>query len=205
MLDGKQCIDISLPIYTGMASYPNNPEVVVESFEGREDMSVLHLGSHTGTHVDAPRHAFADGIGIGEVSLEALIGSCRVLDMRHVQESITVEDLRACDMKAGERILVVTKNSDAGYTKFRENYVYLGESAAHYLVDVGVRLFGIDYFSVKKHGDSNIQHEILLKNNIVIVEGVDLSQVEPGEYTFVGLPLKIQGCDGAPMRAVLCK
>lgn len=205
----KKVIDISMPIKRGMINYPGNPEFEVEtskSLIGSSFISKIIMGSHTGTHIDAPRHAAEDAAGVDEISLEKLIGVCRVLDFINVTESIKVEDLENKNIKAEERILVKTKNSIRGFSQFYEDYIYLDSEAAKYLAEKKIMFFGIDYLSVKKKGSTdNRAHTELLSKGIPIFEGLDLSKVSEGEYFFIGLPLKLTGLDGSPTRAILVK
>lgn len=201
-------LDISLPIYEGMISYPNNPPFSAKSMKtpGGTFISQLSMGSHTGTHIDVPRHVFEDGIGVDKINLSQLIGPCRVLDMTHCEVSITTEDLEKENIQEGERILVKTKNSLRGFKEFYPDYVYLDGNAAQILAQKKITLFGIDSLSIKqKGGDDTRPHTQLLKNNIIIIEGLDLSQVTPGEYELFCLPLNLVGLDGAPARVILSK
>ena len=198
-------LDISLPLHEGTIVYPGNPEIEIEEQETKTSyISKITFGSHSGTHVDAPRHALKDGLGIDEVPPGTFIGPCRVLDMTHAEGKVRREDLEKENIKEGERILIKTTNSERGFETFYEDYVYLDGDGAAYLGEKGIILFGIDYLSVKQRGSAdNSPHTELLEKGIVIFEGVDLSQVEPGEYEFIGLPLRFKGLDGAPARAVL--
>src|SRR3989344_7057404 len=200
--------DISLSLDKNTVIYPGNPVMIVESYKripkDPTNLSKITFGSHTGTHIDAPKHAFSDMAGIDGVSLEKCVGKCRVLDMLDVKEKMEIRDFERCGIESGERILVKTKNSERGFGKFHDDSVYLDGDAADYLADKGIILFGIDSLSIKKRGDEDARpHTSLLKNGIVIFEGLDLSKVEPGEYEFIGLALKFTDLDGAPARAIL--
>ena len=202
--------DISLPLDGRTIIYPGNPEMLIESHqsvpEHPTNLSKITFGSHTGTHVDAPRHIDNNAIGVDKVSLEACIGLCRVLDMTKVEEKISIFDLEKENIKKGERILVKTKNSLRGFREFYEDYIYLDGDAADFLCNAGIVLFGIDALSVKKRGGEDVRpHTSLLSKIIVIFEGLDLSGVEPGEYNFIGLPLRFVDLDGAPARALIVK
>lgn len=203
----NKIIDISLAVESGMMIYPGNPETVVQEMRsGTSTHSLLGMGTHNGTHVDTPRHVFPDGNGLSKIPLLRFFGSCRVLDFTKVKESITIQDFEKHKIKKGERILVKTSNSKRGFKTFYDDYVYLDGDAADYLAKKGVILFGIDALSVKKRGGADHRpHTALLKKGIVIFEGLDLSKVSAGLYTFVGLPLKLGNVDGAPARAVLIK
>lgn len=203
-------IDISVPLYTGMAYYPGDAPVSVEP--GRQiksgdvaNLSNISLGSHTGTHVDAPHH-FVDGENtVDNLPLDALIGPARVLDFTGVQEGITRKDLVTAGCEGAERVLFKTSNSALWTrTDFERAFVYLADDGADYLVEQGIRLAGIDYLSIEMFkAETHHVHATLLGVGIVILEGVDLGDVAPGDYELVCLPLKIRGGDGAPARAVL--
>ena len=198
-------IDISLSLHKNTIIYPGNPEVNIKTIKRKTSThSEIAIGTHTGTHVDAPKHVFENGAGVDKADLNKVVGKCRILDMTHIKEAIGVDDLKKEKVKKGERILVKTRNSQRGFEKFYDDYVYLGGEAAEFLAQKKISLFGIDYLSVKKRGgQDNRPHMELLKNGIVIFEGLDLSKVKPGKYFFVGLPLKFKGLDGSPARAIL--
>lgn len=200
-------IDISLPLNSSTIIYPGDPKIVIELAEkGYPLVSKITLGSHTGTHIDAPKHVFKDGASLDEIPLEQMVGKCRVFDFTDAESAIKVSDLKKHNIKEGERILAKTKNSEIGFKKFRDDYIYLDGDAAEYLAQKRVALFGIDYLSVKQRGSNDTRaHTELLKNNIIIFEGLDLSKAEAGEYMFVGLPLKFTSIDGSPARAILLK
>lgn len=198
-------IDVSWPLEPGIAVYPGNPELRITPQMGKTSVhSQIAIGSHTGTHIDAPRHVFARGKGIDAVSLDMLVGPCRVLDCTQAKVAVTVADLSSQRIARGERILVKTKNSRLGHQVFYTAYVYLDGDAAEWLAARRIKLFGIDYLSVKQRGSTdNRPHTALLGRGIPIVEGLDLKNVKPGRYQLVALPLKFVGLDGAPARVVL--
>lgn len=201
----NKILDISIPLNENTVTYPGNPKVSITEQKGQTSVhSKILLGSHTGTHIDAPKHVFPGSGGVDSIPLESLVGKCRVVDFTHAEQSINVDDIERANIKKGERILAKTKNSDRGFDTFYDDYVYLDGDAAELLVEKDIALFGIDYFSIKKRGGpDNRPHTELLKNNIVIFEGLDLSRVEEGRYFFIGLPLKFIGIDGSPARAIL--
>ncbi len=205
MFPYTKIIDISLPIHAGMITYPGNPAVEVTECKGATSVhSKITLGSHTGTHLDAPKHVFSGGAGTDAIPLSVLIGPCRVLDMTQADGAVRITDLERHGIKHGERILIKTKNSERGFKEFYDDYMYLDGDAAGYCAGKCIALFGIDSLSVKQRGSpDNRAHTSLLKNNIVILEGLDLSKVTSGEYTLICLPLSLAACDGAPARALL--
>jgi arylformamidase len=200
-------IDISLSLYQGMISYPNNPRIKIKPVRGKRTMhSEIFMGTHTGTHLDAPKHAIKSKIGVDKVALTKLVGPCRVLDMTRVKESIKITDLKKKNVKRGERLLFKTSNSKRGFKQFYSDYVYIDGDAADFLAKKQVSLVALDSLSVKKRGGSDQRpHTSLLKSGCAIIEGVDLDSVSPGKYFLTALPLKLRDADGAPTRVVLIK
>lgn len=168
--------------------------------------STLVCGVHTGTHVDAPLHFLADGADVTHLSLDVLIGPAIVAALPAV-EAITAHDLEALDLPVDtQRLLLRTRNSEGwqrGDRIFRTNFVALTTDAAHWIVARGIRLIGVDYLSVQRFRDNPQTHIALLEAEIVIVEGLNLAQIEPGNYELICLPLKLAGAEGSPARAVL--
>lgn len=204
-------IDISLPLNNDTPVYPGNVPLSVSvhhsMLEHATQLSSITMGSHTGTHIDAPAHAVAGAPTLDKVPLENFVGPCRVLDFSKSEEvSVTKEMLKNKNIKKGERILLKTKNSLRGFKEFYENYVYLSGDGADYLANLPVLLVGIDALSIKQRGSNDHRpHTSLLSKNIPIVEGLDFSAVSEGEYELYCLPLNFTGIDGAPARAVLIK
>jgi arylformamidase len=204
----RNIIDISLPVQEGMVCFPGNPSVEFTRIDtGSSYISSIIMGSHTGTHIDAPGHISAGLAGVDDVPLQTFIGPCRVLDMTHVKDVVRTEDLEPFGIGAGERILVKTRNSLEGFDAFRDTYVYLDGDAADYVAGRNIALFGIDWLSIKKRGGPEAAdqrpHTSLLAKGIVIFEGLQLGDVIPGDYYFIGLPLRLLLPDGAPARAIL--
>jgi arylformamidase len=202
-------IDVSLTIHDGMARWPGDVPVRTKraSDVARGDvytLSELSLGSHTGTHMDAHLHFLAKGTTIDRMPLDVTIGPARVIEIKDSQ-SVKPEELADHNIRRGERILFKTKNSALWKrTKFMEDFVYLSNEATDFLVQRCVSLVGIDYLSVGGYKSDNAYvHKTLLGAGIWIVEGLDLSQIKPGKYDMVCLPLKLANGDGAPTRVAL--
>ena len=203
-------IDISVPLYSGMVHWPDNPPVSIERMMDQAhgdaaNVSKIELGAHTGTHMDAPKHFLANGAGLDEMPLDAAIGLARVIQIEHPQ-AIFPSELEAHNLQAGERVLFRTQNSDRCWKdeKFVEDFVYISAAAAQFLVERKVRTVGIDYLSVGGYVYDGIEtHQILLGAGIWLIEGLNLASVKPGEYELVCLPLRVVGADGAPARAIL--
>ncbi len=201
-------IDISWPITLDMTAYKDKRVVAfnyTKTFEkdgARE--SVITLGSHSGTHVDAPSHFIAEGAPIHEVPIEATCGPCVVLDCTDVTESITDEVLREHDIEAGAIVLLKTRNSEYAVNgSFQYDFVYLAGSGAAYLAMRKIKAVGIDYLGIERQQPNHETHEHLMLNNITIIEGLRLANVDPGSYMLWCLPLRIQGLEAAPARAIL--
>lgn len=201
-------IDISWPITANMTEYKDRKSVRIEpikQFERdgvRETMLTMH--NHTGTHVDAPSHFVRNGGTSETILLDALIGICRVLDLTHVTECITQKDLAEFDIRAGERILLRTKNSLKSPTDaFDPTFVYVRKDAAQMLADLKIACVGIDYLGIERNQPGHETHIILLEANVTVIEGLRLGAVVPGAHQLCCLPLNIPGIDGAPARALL--
>ena len=203
-------IDISVRLRSGMVHWPDNPPVRIERMLDMEhgdvaNVSKISMGSHTGTHMDAPLHFVREGEGIDEMPLTAAMGRARVIEI-HDPESVKPDDLDPHGIRRGERILLKTQNSarDWPSADFIEDFVYVSQEAARYLAAREIQTIGIDYLSVGGfHRDGVETHEALLNAGIWVIEGLDLSQVESGEYELICLPIKVERSDGAPARAIL--
>lgn len=204
--------DISVPVANGGVVYPGNPDIRIEphsqlSQGASSNLSRIALGSHTGTHVDAPRHFFETGGTVDRLPLDALIGAARVVALRDDVMSVTAAHLRGLPLDHVERLLIRTRNS--GFvrdTTFRPDFTFIAPDAAEYLAALGVRLVGVDYYSVEQfHSGHHRTHRTLLERGIVIVEGLDLSGIDAGDYGLCCLPLRLENLDGAPARAVLTR
>jgi arylformamidase len=201
--------DISLPIREGMIVYEGDPDIVVSSALALErgdpaNVSTLRLGSHTGTHMDAPRH-FIDGApGIDTLALDVLIGPALVAEV-DAERLIEPGHLAAVPLDRHTRVLLKTRNSALwDRPSFSREYVALSLASAQLLVERGVRLVGIDYLSIEAFGAAGHPvHKTLLGAGLVILEGLDFRRVTPGVYDLCCLPLRIAGGDGSPCRAVL--
>jgi len=207
-VENKKIIDISLPVKTGMTIYPGNAPVLISSWHSIQkgdssNLSLLSLGSHTGTHIDAPFHGHMEGKTLGQIPLSVFVGKCKVFDFESSKEAVTLEDIKSRQIEKGDRILLRTSNSVRGMDTFYDDYVYLSGEAAEYLAEKEVVLVGIDSLSIKQRGSKdNRPHSALLSKDIPIIEGLNLKDVSSGEYELYCLPLSVD-IDGAPARVVL--
>jgi arylformamidase len=203
-------LDVSVLLAPGIPVYPGNPEFEVAPVKriakgDSSNNSRLTMGTHTGTHVDAPRHCFDDKPGVESLALELLVGRARVIDLPH-RGGITEAHLGAAGLREDLRILLKTPNSALWNSSdgFHADYTYITEGGAKFLVDQGVKVVGIDYLSVEQfHKAGHPAHHILLGNGVIVIEGLNLSDADPGQYEMYCLPLRIAGADGAPARVVL--
>jgi arylformamidase len=201
--------DVTLPIRDGMPVYPGDPAVVVRphcaiATGAPFNLSVVTFGSHTGTHIDAPRHFF-DGAGDVEgIGLEVLIGPTRVIEIPAAAD-IGVDALQEIASAPCRRLLLKTRNSSRPLPdRFAPGYAALTAGAARLLVEIGLLLVGLDGPSADpSHAAAYPAHRTLLQAGVVILEGLDLAAVPPGQYELLCLPLRLAGADGAPARVVL--
>jgi arylformamidase len=204
--------DISVNLRHGGVIYPGNPPISITAQQSISqgagaNVSRLDMGSHTGTHVDAPKHFFDDGTGVDVMPLDVLMGPARLIAFPDSVMSIGEAELSAHDLRGVTRVLFKTRNSAwlaSGTTEFHPDYTYVAPDGAAYLASLGVRLVGVDYLSVEQfHSGHHRTHRTLLERGIVIVEGLLLAEPPAGDYDLRCLPIKVAGLDGAPARAVL--
>ena len=207
--------DITVPISASETpTYPGDPGIEIKQWAALSagdaaNVTLLHFGAHTATHIDAPAHFIEGASRIDALPLDVMLGRARVVEIPRDVRVIDARELARQDLSGVTRILFKTRNSefwaDAG-SNFQEDFTYIEPDAAHALVQAGVRLVGMDYLSVEKFKSERFEtHLALLSRNIVIVEGLDLRGVPAGDYELICLPLKIASGtgDGAPARAVL--
>ena len=203
--------DITVPIRPGMPIYEGDPAVEIAAWSALRkgdsaNVSFLHFGAHTGTHVDAPAHFIEGARRIDALPLDVLIGPARVVRVPDDVTEIDANFISAEGLGGIERVLLHTRNSNFWGEGFRKDFTHLLPEAAEILVEMGIKLVGIDYLSIEKfHSGHHRTHLALLSNSVVIVEGLNLSAVPAGDYELICLPLKIAGGagDGAPARVVL--
>jgi arylformamidase len=209
----KGWYDITVPLKQGIVYFPTDPvppkiyRLHDRALGAKVTMSMLEMISHTGTHIDAPLHFIADGETISDMPLDATVGPARVIAIKD-RESIKAAELKKHNIKKGERILFKTRNSPAGYEaeKFSDDYCYLDDDGADYLVEKGVKLVGIDFITIgtiKRMENIAHTHEALLGAGIYIMEDCALANVPPGEYELLCLPIPVYKGDAAPCRAIL--
>ncbi len=206
--------DVSVPLSANTPTYPGDPGIAIKHWQRMADgananVSSIDFGLHSGTHVDAPAHFIEGGAKVGSLPLDSLLGEAEVVEVAPHLDVIDKKFVVDNCAIGSHRILFKTRNSIFwGDTErgFHEDYVYIDPDAAHWLVESGVKLVGIDYLSVEKfNSDIFPTHQAFLSRGVVIVEGLDLRGVPGGQYELLCLPLKIAGGggDGAPARVIL--
>ncbi len=202
--------DVTVPISNDLPVYPGDSAIQITrvmSLEKGDIARVSHLSfsTHIGTHIDPPYHFIQDGKPADELPLDIFIGPARVVDVGDV-DSIDAALLASFDLDGVTRLLFKTRNSRfwSETSEFQKEFVYLETDGAELLARRGLRLVGIDYLSIEKFNfDKPTTHWTLLGAGVVVVEGLDLSGVPPGDYELICLPLKIKDGDGGPARVVL--
>ncbi|MDP2953383.1 MAG: cyclase family protein [Chloroflexota bacterium] len=202
--------DISLSLSSQVVTTPAVPAPAFLPYRSIAEGNIanavmISICSHTGTHVDAPRHFLDGGPTLDDVSLSTFVGRARVVELA-VSRHITPADLESANLPAGlQRVLFKTRNSQFWEEdRFRPDYCAITAGAAQWLVERGLRLVGIDYLSVDPPGSGSFPtHHILLKGGVTPLEGLDLRGVDPGDYTLICLPLRLSHGDGSPVRAIL--
>jgi arylformamidase len=201
--------DISQTITPDIIVYPGDPAVRIEQTMritrgDTVNLSSISMGNHTGTHIDAPKHFYDQGLTIPDIPFDCLIGPAKVFEFME-EQAIGKSQLQAYNIKQGDRVLFKTRNSALLTRKeFDPSFTYLMPEAAEYLAEIGIRTLGLDYLTIDPYGSNDFKaHYILLKKEIIIIEGIDLSVVQPGEYQMVALPLKLYDGNGSPARVIL--
>ena len=198
-----QYYDISMPLHPKMVVWANEGKFERKELQfGDAIVSQLSMSTHMGTHIDAPKHFLGKGAGsVDQIAFSRLIGPCRVVS--------GIGGIREIGVNKGERILLKTSNSKRRLLqkpRFVTDYEAVDLAAAKYLAKQKIALLGVDYLGVEaKSAPGHPVHKALLRAGVVIVEGLDLSKIKPGRYNLAVLPLRLQGADGSPARAVLWK
>ncbi len=209
-----EIIDITAPVSLASVMWPGqdppSQEFLHHTDRGDPDtVSQWAFSAHTGTHVDARMHFIPGGWSMEALELSRVVGPCRVVDLTHLEGHVGRADLEAAEVAGTVRLLLKTRNSELGLLGrggFAEDYVAISREAAEYLVEIGVETVGVDYLSVEPFEDGEFNtHHTLLGADVVILEGLALAGVEPGEYLLACLPLKLAGSDGSPARAILVR
>jgi arylformamidase len=203
--------DVSVADRPDMHVYPGDPtleQTQVRAIKRGDAANLTHLslGAHTGTHVDAPAHFIDGGATLEQVPLDRMVGPAQVLDLRGLA-AIDAAALHRHEIRAGDIVLLRTDNSERWEKQgFQTDFTYVTLDAAQHLVERGIKTVGMDYLSIEQFGSKDFAvHKLLLGKGIFIIEGLDLREIAAGPYLLSCLPLKLEGVDGAPARAVLMR
>lgn len=206
--------DVTVPLHNGLPTWPSDPGIEISEWRSLAkgdgaNVSLLQFGAHSATHVDAPAHFIAGAARVESLPLDALIGEAEVIEVPSELMAIDEEFVAAKCPAGTRRVLFKTRNSafwSEPEPRFHTDFTYLELEAATHLVQQGIRLVGIDYLSIEKYGQkSHETHLALLSQGVVILEGVNLSDVPAGRYELICLPLRLRSDlgDGGPARVVL--
>jgi arylformamidase len=206
----KNWIDASVPLHTGMVHWPTDPPVNFARFADMAKGAVCNVSKvamccHAGTHMDGLNHFVKDGDPLDTVPFDAVMGPCRVIEIKD-NDSVKPAELKKHKLRKGERILLKTRNSKREWWNedFDTRFIHISKEAAQHMVDCRIRTIGIDYLSVGGYERDGVEcHQVLLGARIWIIEGLNLTKVKPGKYDLICLPVKIRNSDGAPARAIL--
>jgi arylformamidase len=210
-VDVQRVYDISVVLGEESIDYPGDTSYSRELIwtikdTGICDLSKLTMSAHSGTHVDSPAHFIPGGKTVDQYSVTDFILPAQVVKIED-KEAIRPRELENLQIERGDALLFKTENSRQGRSRsgvFSEEFVHLSLEAADLCVEKEVGLVGIDYITIERYGDNAFPvHRKLLGNNLVVLEGIDLSEVPPGRYILICLPLKIKGCESSPVRAIL--
>jgi arylformamidase len=202
-------IDISRSLNPDIAVWPGDTPFQLQPKQALADgdtvnLTTLVVSAHTGTHVDAPYHFAADGETMEAVDLSAYWGPAQVVTVSREDGPLVPGDFAHADLSRAPRLLVHSNASHTDRTRFHEQFVYPSPELANFLGAQGIRLYGADAPSMDAHDSKTLPgHKALRRNGILIMEGLDLSQVPDGLYELVAMPLPVRGGDGSPVRAVL--
>lgn len=204
----KKYIDISAVLSPKMPVWPSSEpfkfEILRNHDENNVQVSRMELNMHTGTHVDSSKHFVKQGKEINEMDLRKFVGEVLVVECLNT-EKIDQNVVMGLKIPVGtKKIIFKTTNSLHKCDIFNDQYVALTTDAARWLTNKGIELLGIDAPSIELyHGRDYVTHQVLLNENMVILEGLDLSLVKPGNYYLMALPLRIEGAEASPVRAIL--
>jgi arylformamidase len=201
-------IDISVRLREGMPIWPGSDgfrirQALAIAAGDVANVSTIEMDVHCGTHVESPLHFLADGSPLDTFPLETFVGPAHVL---HLPEADAIGPRELEAMPPGTtRLLLRTRNSGAwaGHAAFDTDYVALTPEGAAWIADRRLQLVGTDHLSIQRWGDDGETHRILMRAGVAILEGLDLSAVAAGDYRLTCLPLRLDGAEASPVRAIL--
>lgn len=196
--------DITMKIEKDMMVYKNREEKrpkFKEASKGLVYETQLDFNLHTGTHLDFSKHILQDGQTSENFDISRLIRKVKVLDLTKIEDGIGKSDLINFEIDKDDFLLFKTANSFL--SEFDFDFIYLKKDGAQYLADKGVAGVGIDALGIERSQPNHDTHKILFKHNVLIVEGINLEEVQAGEYYMIALPLRIENVEALPLRIIL--
>lgn len=210
ILDKKKYYDLSVNISENLVTFPGDPQYQFEDINSlgqgsKFNLRRIHLGNHTGTHIDFPSHVIKGGKSSNDFPISTLIGNGVIILVPSNMPSITKDFIQKQLILKDDFVFFKTANSQFSKNKkFIKNYVYIEPDAAEEILSKQVKIIGIDYISVDKYEAEDLPvHRILLASNILIVEGLELNDVPNGRCKIYIMPLKIDQMDGLPARVIV--
>jgi arylformamidase len=200
-------IDITMPLHKNMPIWPGdtpfNYQLMATLEQDGANVGEITMSVHAGTHIDSPFHFVEDGATVEKLPVELFIGPARVCAL-DVASQISASDVARLELAGEKRVLFKTRNSSLLHKReYDPTFVAFSVDGAKALADLGVQLVGLDYLSVAHADDQVPVHRAFLDRGMALLEGIDLSQVTPGRYELICLPIKLAASDGALCRAVL--
>lgn len=196
--------DVTAPIHSDMPVYKNKPEKkpsIKTDTNGHVTESRISIDLHTGTHVDAPLHMFNEGETIETIDIKQLVRPVKVFDLTDAEENISYDDIKDLDIEENDFVIFKTKNSwDEG---FNFEFIYVAADAAKHLAEKKIAGVAIDALGIERAQEGHPTHRTLMGNGVIIMEGLRLKDIEPGQYFMVAAPLNIQKTDASPARVLL--
>ncbi|WP_445509242.1 cyclase family protein [Rossellomorea marisflavi] len=196
--------DVTAPIHSDMPVYKNKPEKkpsIKTDTNGHVTESRISIDLHTGTHVDAPLHMFNEGETIETIDIKQLVRQVKVFDLTDAEENISYDDIKDLDIEENDFVIFKTKNS--WDEEFNFEFIYVAADAAKHLAEKKIAGVAIDALGIERAQEGHPTHRTLMGNGVIIMEGLRLKDIEPGQYFMVAAPLNVQKTDASPARVLL--
>lgn len=194
-------IQPNMPVYKNLESKKPTFKTVADFKDNGHHETDITMNVHSGTHIDFNLHMIENGETSSDVKISDYISEARVFDLSYVLESITKENLVNLSIRKNDFVIFKTRNSND--ETFNPNFVFVSQSAAEYLAEIGIKGVGIDALGIERSQPGHPTHKALMAKNIIILEGLQLANIRSGVYTLIALPLKLRGLDASPCRAIL--
>lgn len=191
----------NMPVYKNLESKKPTFKTVSDFKVNQHYETDITMNVHSGTHIDFNLHMLEDGQTSSDAKIADYITEARVFDLSYVLDNITKENLTNLAIRKNDFVIFKTRNSND--ENYNPNFVFVAESAATYLAEIGIKGVGIDALGIERSQPGHPTHKALMAKNIIILEGLQLANIRSGVYTLIALPLKLRGLDASPCRAIL--